>query len=384
MINSKLKQLLLVAGEAVVIAGITILAVAPVSCKITEQGVKILGGDYLPPVLNDFVLLDEKTLQLEFSEKVEVTGYVAAKVTDELFDSEEHSQTFDLSPAIERASGSYGYVASNVTQDESGCLVKVSFEEEMEIGQAYEFYAEVRDFTGNSLTLALPFAGFNSRVPELMITEVQTETASQRSSEKKDGTYRNEYVELLVLKEGNLAGLELCSAYDGEAKKYSFPPIDVKKGEIFVVHMRNHGNGCISESDEDLSLAWAPYTNPEIRDLWTDIETTTLGNKTDIIIIRNRADKRLLDAFMFRAGNIEEWTKTMLEYSCLIDESGIYESGDIENAFVTDGLTGVKTLSRKDAGQIRQRLLDGEALEFPLPSSADLWEILAEGDPGRL
>ena len=25
---------------------------------------------------------------------------------------------------------------------------------------------------------------------------------------------------------------------------------------------------------------------------------------------------------MFRAGNIEEWTKTMLEYSCLIDESG--------------------------------------------------------------
>ena len=346
MINSKLKQLLLVAGEAVVIAGITILAVAPVSCKITEQGVKILGGDYLPPVLNDFVLLDEKTLQLEFSEKVEVTGYVAAKVTDELFDSEEHSQTFDLSPAIERASGIYGSVACNVTKDESGCLVKVSFEEEMEIGQAYEFYAEVRDFTGNSLTLALPFAGFNSRVPELMITEVQTETASQRSSEKKDGTYRNEYVELLVLKEGNLAGLELCSAYDGEAKKYSFPPIDVKKGEIFVVHMRNHGNGCISESDDDLSLAWAPYTNPEIRDLWTDIETTTLGNKTDIIIIRNRADKRLLDAFMFRAGNIEEWTKTMLEYSCLIDESGIYESGDIENAFVTDGLTGVKTLSR--------------------------------------
>ena len=384
MINSKLKQLLLVAGEAVVIAGITILAVAPVSCKITEQGVKILGGDYLPPVLNDFVLLDEKTLQLEFSEKVEVTGYVAAKVTDELFDSEEHSQTFDLSPAIERASGIYGSVACNVTKDESGCLVKVSFEEEMEIGQAYEFYAEVRDFTGNSLTLALPFAGFNSRVPELMITEVQTETASQRSGEKKDGTYRNEYVELLVLKEGNLAGLELCSAYDGEAKKYSFPPIDVKKGEIFVVHMRNHGNGCISESDEDLSLAWAPYTNPEIRDLWTDIETTTLGNKTDIIIIRNRADKRLLDAFMFRAGNIEEWTKTMLEYSCLIDESGIYESGDIENAFVTDGLTGVKTLSRKDAGQIRQRLLDGEALEFPFPSSADLWEILAEGDPGRL
>ena len=70
MIGSKFKQLLITLGEAVVIAGITVLAVMPVSCKITEQGVKIISGDYVPPVLNDFVVLDESTLRLEFSEKV--------------------------------------------------------------------------------------------------------------------------------------------------------------------------------------------------------------------------------------------------------------------------------------------------------------------------
>ena len=384
MIGSKLKQLLITLGEAVVIAGITVLAVMPVSCKITEQGVKIISGDYVPPVLNDFVVLDESTLRLEFSEKVEVTGYVTAKVTDEFFGSEEHSSTFDLSPAIERVSGIYGSVPCAVSVDESGCVVTVCFEQQMEIAQEYEFYAEVRDSIGNSLTLAVPFTGFNSRVPQLIITELQTESLSQRSAEKKEGIYRNEFVEILVLKEGNLAGLELCSGYDGETKKFCFPAIDVSAGEVFVVHMRNRGNGCISETDDNLSQAFSSYASPDIRDLWTDIESTTLGNKTDIVILRNRADKRLLDAVMFRAPDTEAWTKTMAEYALLIDESGIYESGDIDNAFVTEGLTATKTLVRTDAQELRLKVLEGQEIAFPVPSSPELWAIASEGSPGTL
>ena len=394
MKNSKLKEMLLVVGEALLIAGITVVAVLPVSCKITEQGIKVIGGDYFPPVLNNFVVSDEQTVMLEFSENVEVTGFVVAKVIDDQFDSQEHSPMLDLSPAIERASGVYGSVACSVTyQDENeqpapvGRFLKFNFEQQMEIGTGYELYAKVRDSVGNSLTLAIPFTGYNSRVPQLIITELQTESVSgQNKDEKLAGTYRNEFVELLILKSGNLAGLELCSGYDGETKKYEFPAIEVSAGEIIVVHLRNRGNGCISEEGDDLTLATSSYTSPDIRDLWTDSENTALGNKTDIIMVRNRANKKLLDAVMFRASNIQAWTKTMIDYSQLLDEAGIYSSGDIENAFITDTLTGTKTLTRTDAAEYREKALSpqqAELLEFPIPSCAEVWTV-ADSSAGQL
>lgn len=385
MKNTKLKEMLLVLGEALLIAGITIAAVMPVSCKITEQGIKLVGGDYVPPVLNNFLVENENTVSLSFSEKVEITGYVVAIATDDLFGSEEHSSTIDLSPALERVSGVYGSVPCQLVYNEEEAQVQFLLEQQMEIGQLYQLYAQVRDSVGNTLTLALPFTGFNSRVPQLMITEIQTESVSQNKTEKNNGTYRNEFVELLVLKSGNLAGLELCSGYDGETKKYVFPAIEVTAGEIFIVHMRNRGNGCISEEGEDLTLATASYTSPQIRDLWTDIESTTLGNKTDIIIVRNRSDNRVIDAVMFRASSVEAWTKTMLDYSLLLDEACIYDSGNIENAFIADSLTTTKTLHRTDASTYQKSLLENPSLslDFPIPSSPDLWTI-SDPSPGLL
>ena len=382
MTFTKIKEMLLVVGEALLIAGITVVAVLPVSCKITEQGIKIVGGDYTPPVLNQFLVADEQTVILEFSEKVQIAGFVVAKVIDDQFDSQEHSSTIDLSPAIERASGVYGAVDACVVYEEE--CVKFVLQEQMETGRGYELYARIKDSVGNTLTLVIPFKGYNSHVPEVMITEIQTESvSSQNKAEKEAGIYRNEFVELLVLKSGNLSGLELCSGYDGEEKKYVFPPLDVTAGEIIVVHMRKRGNGCISEEGDDLTLATSSYTSPEIRDLWTDLESTTLGNKTDIIIVKNSANRRLLDAVMYRASSVEAWTRTMIDYSALIDESEIYLSGDIENAFVADSLTQTKTLHRTDASAYRQQLLEGIILDYPIPSSAEVW-CVSDSSPGTL
>ncbi len=382
--KEKLRQCLVVAAETVVIVGIMLAAVAPVSCKITEQGITIVGGDYTPPVLNDFTVVDERTVRLEFSEKVSVYDYVVAEITDNLFGSETHSATIDLSPAIERASGVYGSVPCSVSALEDGTVI-ITLEQDMQVGQGYEFYSEVRDKTGNSLTLAVPFAGYNSRVPDLVMTEIQTESvSSQRTTEKEAGIYRNEFVEILVLKGGNLAGLELCSAYDGETKKFEFPPVEVQTGEIFVVHMRARGNGCISETGDDLNAATSSYTTAGVRDLWTDIETTTLGNKTDIILLRNRADRKLLDAVMYRASTIEAWTKLMIDYSALVDESGIYESGDVENAFIADNMTNSRTMYRVDAARLQQRVLAGEELELPVKSGPETWAVLDQPNPGCL
>ncbi len=383
-LKEKLKHIFVVGAEAAVLVTIVVLSAAPVSCKITEQGITILNGDYTPPVLNGFTVIDEKTVRLEFSEKVEVSGYVVARITDEFFSSEEHSQTLDLSPALERASGVYGALSCKVLPGAEPGVLEIVLDQDMQVGQAYEFYSEVHDSSGNSLTIAIPFTGYNSRVPELLITEIQTESVGQRKTEEDDNFYRNEFIELLALKGGNLAGLELCSAYDGETKKYVFPVVEVAAGEVFVVHMRKRGNGCVSELGDNLAAATNTYSSPQIRDLWTDIETTTLGNKTDIILLRNTADKKLLDAVMYRASNIEAWAKKMIDFSSAVDESGIYDSGDVENAFITDEMTASKTMSRKDAAAIRERVLAGEQIEYPVKSGPQSWEVLTEGTPGSL
>lgn len=364
MISSKLRQALVVAGESVLITLITVFAVVPFSCKITEQGIQIISGDYVSPVLTDFTVTGKDSLKLEFSEKVTVTGYVVAKAED--------------------TTETYGAVPCTVSVDDSGCVVNVVLEQQMEIGQAYEFYSQVKDSAGNSLTLAVPFSGYNSRVPALMITEVQSEGVSQNKAEAEAGTYRSEFVEVLVLKDGNLAGLELCSGYDGETKKYIFPAIEVHTGEIFIVHLRNRGNGCISELGDELDLAYSSYTKEDVRDLWTDQEGTALGNTTDIIIIKNQADGKLLDAVMYRASKTQSWTKTMIDYSQLVSTSGIYESGAIENAFVTDGLTASKTLQRTDAAAILQNVLAGQEVTFPVSSGAHVWQVSTEVSPGTL
>ena len=73
----------------------------------------------------------------------------------------------------------------------------------------------------------------------------------------------------------------------------------------------------------------------------------------------------------------------MLDYSQLLDESEIYESGNIENAFIADSLTTTKTLHRTNAAEYQQKLLEGEVLEFPIASSHEFWDI-SDPSPGSL
>ena len=193
-----------------------------------------------------------------------------------------------------------------------------------------------------------------------------------------------EFIEFLSLSDGNLAGLELCSSYDGEEKKYSFPAVEVKAGEVFVVHLRNTGNGCISELTDNLSEATSSYTSPEIRDLWSEQTATVLGNKTDIILLRDSASEKILDAIMYRADTVEEWSKTYTSFVQLMNECSIYPSGDIENAFVTTGLSPTKTISRQTAQALQQMALSGEEIEYPVPAGDNDWVVSVEATPGTL
>ena len=384
VMKKKLKEIGVILCQTLILSSITLFSVSPIGCKVTTEGIKILEGDYSPPLLQRFAVLNECSLEMVFSENVSLSGCVVSPVLDGISDSDEHSEGATLSVALAAAAGLEGSIPVSTVNIEKNVII-LNLEHNTEIGKKYELYGVVKDEYGNSLTFCIPFTGFNERQAKIIMTEVQSESvSSQRSQEKAEGIYRNEFVEFLSLSDGNLAGLELCSAYDGEEKKYCFPAIEVKAGEVFVVHLRNRGNGCISELSENLSVATSSYARSEIRDLWTDQTATALGNKTDIIIVRDSASEKIVDAIMYRAENVEEWTKNYISYSQLLDGSAIYSSGNIENAFVTTGLTATKTIARQNALELQSKVLFGEEIEYPVPAGSEYWTVSAEASPGEL
>ena len=101
--KSNFKGALLSFAEVCVLVGITLVSVVPFSCKVSTRGIQLLDGDYTPPKLDSYLVLDSKTIELTFSEQVKVTGTVVSPFVEGVSDSDEHSTTDELSPALAAA-----------------------------------------------------------------------------------------------------------------------------------------------------------------------------------------------------------------------------------------------------------------------------------------
>lgn len=365
MKKNKMLNFLVVALETCFITGVTLLSAANVSCKISEEGIKLLKGDYESPVLQDYRVEDSRNISLSFSEKVALSSCVVSLLPEE-----------GMEPKVMEC--------ENISYNEERTRINVSFFDEMILGKKYELYGVVKDSNGNSLSFAIPFTGFNGRVPKLVMTEIQAKSvSSQTSKEKASGIYRNEYIEFLCLSDGNLSGLEIISGYDGESKKYEFPVLEVHGGEVFVVHLRKRGNGCESEEGDNLNLASASYCTSGIRDLWGTEEGTVLGNKTDVIVVKNQANGQIMDAAFYRESGTENWSKDMETYAVQAFENGLYEGFEVSFASVTDGITDTKTLHRTHSLRLLENYRNGLDISYPLVSDENTW-VVGTSSPGSL
>lgn len=373
-------EIAVIALQTLFLSGIAILSVFPVSCKISVEGIQVIGGDYESPVLESIFSVDEYTLELKFSKPVTLSNVIISPVIPGISDSSSHSSTERLSAALASAGGEYGKLDNEFKYSEDKKTVTFTFLENTEIGQTYEIFGNVVDEIGNSLTFCAPFIGFNAEVPKIIMTEIQAKYA--KASLKTGVVYRSEYVEFLALSEGNLAGIELISASDGETKKYEFPPVEVTKGQIFLVHLRTIGEGCVNETD-DMNAATAEYSCENILDLWSENTQARFNDSTDIIILRNTIDNSILDGVMYAEENAEEWKANVQEYAIKLEDCGIYESEDISNSSVSKGMTPKKSLQRVDSMQIYETLISGSEVEYPVLSGSESW-IVADTTPGVL
>jgi hypothetical protein len=108
-------------------------------------------------------------------------------------------------------------------------VITISTGEALEAGRSYTLSGFICDAAGNQSHVTLDFYGWNPDPPEMVINEF-----TPRGSSAHPDT-----VELLVISDGNTAGITL---YDGTPRAYRqrsiLPYLEVKASDFLVVHCR--------------------------------------------------------------------------------------------------------------------------------------------------
>jgi len=172
-----------------------------------------------------------------------------------------------------------------------GSELRLAFEREQEPGREYSLFGEVRDAKGNGSRFLLAFTGYNGHPARLRITEVQTAKNSSTTRPHRD------FVEFLVLADGNLGGMEFTAASTVKRTAWRFPGAEVRAGEVLVLHCAPEG--LASERDEtglDLGLSGGIDSSPA-RDFWS--KAGALPDATGLILVSGAPGGRPVDALFY-------------------------------------------------------------------------------------
>ncbi|MBQ7157886.1 MAG: hypothetical protein IJS09_00465 [Treponema sp.] len=328
--------------------GILFLA-APVSCKLTEEGVEIVTVDKVVPQILSFDFKQRSMLEIVCSEPMTMKDVLFKKADDE------------------NAAAN----AVTISYNEKKTIAELTLSDPTEIGVRYNLTGIVEDLNGNTLTFSLPFAGYNDCLPVIVFSEIRTEGTGKTP----------EFVELYVLEGGNTAGLELIGGYDGKEKKYSFPKMEVKTDEYITIHFRHDTDtpeNCVDETGKDLTLATVAANNNNCdtaRDLWAENEDDSARlQKTDVLMLSADGGNSVLDAVLYSDGTKTDWQKTLSkEFAAKAVSKGIWKSAAIADAASNAGATSTRTLCRQNISVLATKAYERGAI---IPTSAADWIVV--------
>ena len=277
-----------------------------ISCTLTPEGISILSGNYESPKFLELKVNSENSLQLLFSTLVNL----------------ENLKIYPLDESQELQ-----FETKNLGEG----LWQIDTSSDFDCRKKYLIEGYVLDQRGNSLYFKDSFIGFNGRVPKVVINEIRTEYSKPKV----------EFIELKVLSEGNLGGMELVVASDGEEKSYVFPAIEVKPDELVVLHFRKIEDGCIDEIENDKELSTATESSSSV-DLWIENTSARIA-KSDVILLKNKRQGEIVDSVLYMESSASSW-KTDFLSECA--ELAISSETWIGNPVISDGVTATRTLSR--------------------------------------
>ncbi|MGP1458379.1 MAG: hypothetical protein ACTTKL_03620 [Treponema sp.] len=307
-------------GKLIQTAALTALAATgfiPFSCRMTKEGIKLIRSDEPPAAITDFRVTGKNSARIAFTKNVALENCA-------------------LSPEIPVSGIEYYSEPSDGNQ--MPFFADVKFDGDFETGKKYRFGGTAKDSAGNSLSFSLPLEGLNYEIPELEITEVHNRKGTAK--DKSVPYPKEEFIEVLVRSDGNLAGLEIFSA-DKNAAVYAFPAIKVKRKDVIVVHLTNAEEpGAADETGEAINLSktrW--YSSDRARDLWNAGKKSCLAKDCDVVLLRNARDKTILDAFLYAPNAFEDWTNDSMRQAAQdVAVAGKWNGADVQSAAKSDGI----------------------------------------------
>lgn len=328
----------------------------PVSCRSSAESPECLDGDFSVAEITEFRVTGVDSLEMEFSKDVQIGSA-------EIFSAD-------------------GETLGETCVDYGEKKASLNFSR-TEIGENYVAEGNLVDSSGNSLTWSIPFLGFNSNPAKFVITEIRNAYGQKKSG--GETVHRSEFVELYVLKSGNLSGFEILSASDGDKKKFAFPAAEVQAGEIITVHMRKivsdgaDGEGMISETGSDLTVSTHEDSSDGARDFWSENSSAVFAD-SDIVYVLDSADGKILEAVLF-AKSGAEWNAKISSVAEKIPEE-IWQGGkETANAVCSDNITSsaaTRSFCRTNLGEVISAYKKNETL----PNSGANWIVSKTATPG--
>lgn len=336
-----------------------VFSVCPLSCRSSVESLELLSGDFSVPKITKFCTTSSNSARIDFSKEVELKNM-------EIFSAGKNSSMGNIDCRYEENS------------------VFLEFQSETSIGAGYKVEGLAFDSSGNSLTFSVPFRGFNSNPAKVIITELRNAYGTRTIKGTSDKVHRSEFVELYVLKAGNLSGLEIVSAANGDKTKFILPPVEVKENDYITLHMRAivadgpDGEGMFNETEDDLTVSTHEDSCDTARDLWSECTKKPFAD-SDIIVLRNSGTSEILDAVVFAKSNCAEWKKGAEQLAFLVSESGVWQ-GDVsvENAVLCDNVSATRSLSRLNLAESIEAYKTGQ----PIRNSKDCWIVAKTATPG--
>ncbi len=343
-------------GSVAFISSLTVFAaVAPFSCKVTDDVGDGTPSDSTPPSLVSFSVLDERSVKFEFSEGVSL-GNVSVS---------------------DSSGGAFAVDGSSISFSEDKSSAEIAFVNGTEVGKDYVLRAVVSDFSGNSLELEQSFSGFNSKKARLAMSELRLK---QSANSKEPLKSKVEFVEFCVLNGGNLFGQRVDFGY--YSKSYEFPAVEVAAGERVVLHLRKYGtaaDGFVDELGSDLSESTAQDSS-SARDLWM-ANTSSVITQNDVVALVDCYSGLAVDGIMAATAGKESWSrKNQSALASLLVSSSVWASDSTSSAVVSDSASYARTLSRQNMAAVSEKFSMNP--DVPVPVSADDWIVASEATPG--
>jgi hypothetical protein len=231
----------------------------------------------------------------------------------------------------------------SVDSIENGSTVKIKFKEKPESGKLINANLLAEDERKNTLNVLVSFRTRNDRMPKLVINEICTENATAAAGKKE------EFIEFKMKSAGNLGAMRVVINSNTAAAKqtvYEFSPVEVKKDEYMVLHLRTYNKESKDEYGNSLDESIGVNASPTARDFWIPEETKLL-HKTAMIYVLDQ-DDNVLDAVMISENPDSWWTKDYFaETAEYLFNKGAWKSADGNICSPQDAVASGKTTNTR-------------------------------------